>query len=389
MKLSLSAKWLVLFGRLVVVLLSLAFLVFTVAWLSGMFESKVEPGWSLRAARKLTTQPTDQVHEVFKPHVDEAMGTLKASSRTIVSSKVLATIQSVAVSAGDQVQVGDELVILDSAEFETRLKQARQGQEAAQARWERALADWKRLETLRKQNAVSISEYDAALGEKKIAEAEVARSKQAVQEAAIQLSYTRILAAKPGRIVDRLAEPGDMAQPGAPLLVLYDANSLRLEAPVSESLAVKLQVGGDVAVVIDATGQSFETTIEEIVPQADAPTRSFLVKASLPESSGLFEGMFGRLRVQTGERRHLCLATDALIEMGQLDFVDVVQPDGTLERRLVKLGQLGLPGRREVLSGLSAGDTVVLQNQQPLPPLDLERDREPATLPSQPELGDE
>ncbi len=74
----------------------------------------------------------------------------------------------------------------------------------------------------------------------------------------------------------------------------------------------------------------------------------------------LYEGMFGRLRIPAGERRHLCLNTDAVIEVGQLEFVDVVLPDGNIERRLIKIGQLGMPGRQEVLSGVEAGERVVL-----------------------------
>ena len=75
----------------------------------------------------------------------------------------------------------------------------------------------------------------------------------------------------------------------------------------------------------------------------------------------LYEGMFGRLLIPAGQRRHLCLATDAIQQIGQLEFVNVVRPDQTLERRLIKTGRLGMPGRVEVLSGLSAGETVVLQ----------------------------
>jgi multidrug efflux pump subunit AcrA (membrane-fusion protein) len=119
------------------------------------------------------------------------------------------------------------------------------------------------------------------------------------------------IASKSGRIVDRLAEPGDTARPGEPLLVLYDATSLRLEAPVLEQLAIKLRARQELKVYIDALQREVVSTVDEIVPQADAPSRSFLVKASVPRSEDLYEGMFGRLRIPSGERRHLCLATDA------------------------------------------------------------------------------
>jgi multidrug efflux pump subunit AcrA (membrane-fusion protein) len=145
-------------------------------------------------------------------------------------------------------------------------------------------------------------------------------------------------------------------------LVLYDASSLRLEAPVLEHLAVRLTTGDTLKVYIDALQREVESTIDEIVPQADAPSRSFLVKASVPRSDYLYEGMFGRLRIPAGQRRHLCLATDAIRRVGQLEFVEVVTNDGQIEKRFIKTGRLGMPGRIEVLSGLKAGETVVVKS---------------------------
>ena len=209
------------------------------------------------------------------------------------------------------------------------------------------------------------SDFDRAQRQYDVAKAEESRARQAVSEAEILLSYTKINAAKNGRIVDRFAEPGDIANPGTPILVLYDATSLRLEAPVMEHLAVKLRLGAQLQVYVDALDREFDATIDEIVPQADAPSRSFLVKASLPRSEDLYEGMFGRLRIPAGSRKHLCLEMDAIERIGQLEFVDVVQPDGILERRFIKTGQVGIPGRQEVLSGLQAGDQVLIKRTSP------------------------
>ncbi len=354
------STWLILAARLGGVVFGLGILVVTIAWLSGMFEEKVLPGWSQRGTQVLADQPTDIVHEVTKEQIEEAVGTLKASSRTVVSSKVLATIDSIGVSAGDEVVEGQTLVQLDGKEYQTRLDQAKQALQAATARLEQARKQYDRVQSLIRQNAASPADQDMAIRDQQVALAEESRAQQAVSEAAVMLSYTTIIASKSGRIVDRFAESGDIAQPGSPILVLYDATSLRLETPVMEHSAVKLRLGDKLQVHIDALDREFSGVVDEIVPQADAPSRSFLVKVSLPKSNDLYEGMFGRLRIPTGERRHLCLATDAVVRVGQLEFVDVVLDDGTIERRLIKSGQLGMPGRGEVLSGLKAGERVVL-----------------------------
>ena len=338
-------------------------LILLIAWLSGMFEEKVASDWEPRGVQQHADEPTTEVHEVTKPYVEEAVGTLKASSRTIVAAKVLATIEKIYVKAGDQVNQGQPLIDLDAKEYQARLSQAKQGLAAATANRDDAEKEFERAETLKKKNVVTKSEYDRAMRELQVAQAEELRAKQQVSEAEILLSYSKIKAVKSGRIVDRLAEPGDIANPGSPLLVLYDATSLRLEAPVMERLAVKLKPGDELKVYVDALNKTYEATIDEIVPQADAPSRSFLVKASLPRSDDLYEGMFGRLLIPAGTRKHLCLDMDAIDRIGQLEFVNVVRPDGTLERRYIKTGQVGIPGRQEVLSGLQAGDEVILKTK--------------------------
>jgi RND family efflux transporter MFP subunit len=338
----------------------LAALVLIIAWLSGSFESKIAPSTPVAQRRILADQPTDVVHEVTKDYIDEAVGTLRAASRTVVSAKVLATIEEITVAAGDQVSEGDVLIRLDNQDLQARLKQAEQSLIAASATRKQAETTYARNERLREQNAASQAEFDEATRRRDVSRAEELRAEQAVSEARVMLSYTTIAATKAGRIVDRLAEPGDTARPGEPLLVLYDATSLRLEAPVSEQLAVRLRAGDKLNVYLDALQREVESTIAEIVPQADAPSRSFLVKASLPRSEEFFEGMFGRLHIPAGQRRHLCLATDAIHNVGQLEFVEVVAPDGSLEKRYIKTGRIGMPGRIEVLSGLKAGERVVL-----------------------------
>lgn len=348
------------FGRILVGLTGLAGLVLTIAWLSGMFETKVQPGWESPGTRQHADEPTDLVHEVTKEYMEEAVGTFKAASRTIVSAKVMATIEEIPVSAGDQVAEGEELVALDDQEYQSRLKQAKQSLEATRANREQAEKDLERVKRLYEQKVATRAEFDRADRDVQVATANESRAGEAVAEAEVLLSYTKIAAAKSGRIVDRYAEPGDVAQPGEPILVLYDAGSLRLETPVTENLAIKLKSGQNLGVYVDALNDTFTATVEEIVPQADAPSRSFLVKASVPRSPDLYEGMFGRLFIPAGERRHLCLATDAVTRIGQLEYVDVVLPDGNLERRLIKSGRLGFPGRMEVLSGLQAGERVIV-----------------------------
>lgn len=350
----------VLFRTVLPTLLGLVLLIGVIAWLSGAFTEKIEPGRAESSPPTLGAELTDVVREVTKDYIEEAVGTLKAASRTEVSAKVLATIEEITVSAGDMVQEGDVLVRLDHEEMQSREDQAQQALLVAAANRKNAETAFARVKELKDRKVASQSEYDTALAHKDVAVAQESQAKQAIEEAKIVLSYAEITAPKAGRVVDRLAEPGDTARPGQPLLVIYDAESLRLEAPVLEKLAVRLKIGDKLIVHVDALDQAVEAVVDQIVPQADASSRSFLVKASLPRTDNLYEGMFGRLLIPAGQRRHLCLATDAIQDIGQLQFVKVVRDDNTLERRMIRTGRLGMEGHVEVLSGVTAGERVVM-----------------------------
>lgn len=345
-----------------VILLGLGLLGVLLAWFAGVLEDKIPPGQHAAPVRSAEGWPTDEVREVAKDYFEESIGTLKAANRTVIASKILATVEEVTVNAGDQVEKGQLLARLSSDELQARLRQAEQAYAAADANRIAAETAYKRLAQLQKTNpgAVTQATIDESVARVRVTRADQSRLRQAVTEAKVLLSYTQIVARRDGRVVDRLAEPGDTIGPGQPLLVVYDEKSLRLEAPVVEHLAIGLTVGQPLTVRIDALNRTVSAVVDEKVPQADAPSRSFLVKVSLPQSDDMYEGMFGRLLIPSGRRHHLCVASDAIRTIGQLQFVDVVRDDGTLERRLIKTGRPGEAGRVEVLSGVDAEETVVL-----------------------------
>ena len=357
---SASVLTLVLIGILVVSV------VVAMKWVTVSWTRKIPPGETEQPVRKIADgAKVEEVHEIVQPYFEEALGTLKAATRTEISARVLAPIQRVMARAGQEVKAGDDLVVLDRRTLETSRSQAHASLVSAQASLDKAEKDFARASELIKTRIISKEEYDEVQSRVEVARANLDHAQQALAEADVTVSYSTIKAPKSGIIVDRLAEEGDMAQPGVPLLILYDPTSLRLEVPVMENLAVKLAQGEKLRVRIDALDRTVDATVDEIVPQAQAASRSFLVKVALPKSPGMFEGMFGRLLIPAGQRRHLCLAADAIERIGQLEMVDVVRDDRTLERRFIKTGRIGRfdaegrPERVEVLSGLAAGEKVL------------------------------
>jgi RND family efflux transporter MFP subunit len=351
-------------------------LVLIIAWLAGVFTEKTPGGQTAVAGGEQdagTPRQTYVVEPKEKPYIVEAIGTLKAASRTVISSRVLARINRITVRAGDAVKKDDVLIELDQQDLEAKLSQAKAELAATDALVEQARDLVDRAARVRQTTpgAIPDQEFQKLNSSLQAALANQSRARQGVAEAEAYLSYATIRAPKSGTISNRFAEQGDTAQPGVPLLTLYDRQSLRLEVPVMENLAVNVHRGDKLTVHVDALRQDFSGVVDEKVPQAEAATRTFLIKVALPPSDDLYEGMFGRLQIPAGTRRHLCLHSGAVQQIGQLEFVQVVDPEtGKLERRFIKTGQRGYGQFVEVLSGLDEGETVVLQPAAAAPSAD-------------------
>jgi membrane fusion protein (multidrug efflux system) len=332
-----------------------------VAWLSGGCEERVAPhavdlpGTPVAAARVV------EVEASVDPAVEWASGEVASARHVVVSSRVLARIDEIRVRAGSSVAEGDVLVVLDARDLAARAGETEQALRAAEARLELAQREYTRAEELFRTGVAAQRRMDEASSQLRAAKADVAGAAQALEEARTGASFAEIRSPVAGRVVDRLAEPGDTAVPGRPLLRIYDPGLLRVEAPVRESLAVGLAVGDGLRVEIPALGDPVEGRIDEIVPFAERGARTLLVKVSLPRTDGrLFAGMFARVAIPAGERRRLLVPDAAVERVGQLEFVTVVRDDGTGERRLVTTGEAARGGLVEALSGLRAGERVQL-----------------------------
>ncbi len=350
-----------------VIVVSLGVVLFILLYMSGAFRAKVEPGTIVPPVNLATDQPKAVVHRIVDVERNEVVGTLRAVRRAEVSPKVMATVEEVTVRAGDTVKKGDVLVRLDDRDQRARLEQAEQQVLAAEANLERAENDYNRFKDLLEQKVATQQEFDEKAAQYRVAQAELKGAAEAASEAKTMLSYTVIEAPFDGIVVDKLVDIGDTASPGKNLMTLYNPSQLRLEAAVPETLAGGVAVGNPLAVRIDSLDLTLEGTVSEIVPMAEAASRSVLVKVDVLEDPRMVEGQFGRLLIPARERIRYCVPMSAVREVGQLRFVDVVTSESTIDRRQVTLGEHSEMGRIEVLSGLEAGEVVLLHGPPPPP----------------------
>ncbi|MEZ4279169.1 MAG: efflux RND transporter periplasmic adaptor subunit [Myxococcota bacterium] len=288
-----------------------------------------------------------------------ASGSVASARHTVVASRVLATIEEVRVRAGGAVEVGDVLVVLDARDLEARAQEAEQAHAAARARLVLAEREAERQAKLVAEGVGTVQESDRAAAALRVARADVSAAQRGLEAARIAKSHTEIHSPVAGRVVDRLAEPGDTATPGGPLLRIYDPSVLRVEAPVRESLAVKLQLGDLVDVEVESLGLRVEGAVDEIVPFAEAGARTLLVKVRLPADPRLYAGLFARVAIPAGERVRLLIPESAIVREGQLEQVVMAGAAGAARLRVVTTGERLADGRIEILSGLQAGERIL------------------------------
>ncbi len=333
-----------------------------VAWLSGGCGERVGPD-DVRTAAGTSADDAEIaiVSEERAMVYEAASGTIYSARHTTISSKILARIEAIPVRAGDEIEAGTLVARLDSRDLDARLAAARERVRSAQAASELALSERDRVAGMHASNVASKRDLDRTEAALRMARAELERARQNAADAEIGLSYAEIRSPVTGRVIDKLAEPGDTAAPGAPLLRIYDPGAMRLEAPVREGLATKLTSGQPLQVRIETLDLTIEGEIDEIVPAAEPGARTFLVKVRLPDDPRLFSGMFGRIAVPAGEGLRLVVPSGAIERIGQLAYATVLGGEATLSRRLVTTGPRGEGDMVEVLSGLTAGERVVVR----------------------------
>jgi RND family efflux transporter MFP subunit len=177
-----------------------------------------------------------------------------------------------------------------------------------------------------------------------------------VGESTIALDYARITAPEAGVVLGRFVEPGDLALPGKPLITLRTKDSLRLEAHVREGLIAKVAPKDQLKVEIGTLAQTVMAEVEEIVPYADPDSRTFVVKAALPDIAGLYPGMFAKLLIPVRTQEVVLVPAAAVRRVGQLELI-FVKKGQHWRSRFVKSGRR-IGDEVEILSGLSGKETI-------------------------------
>lgn len=276
----------------------------------------------------------------------EVVGTVRPAQRSVLSAKMTGAITELPIVLGQRVAKGELLARLSAGEIAARLQQAK-------SQLNQVSRDLGRERNLLAQGATTEESV-------KSLEDRTAMAQAAVKEAEVMMGYTELRAPYEGIITRRIANVGDLAAPGVPIVEMEGIVDFQVEAGVPDSLAAGLKIGAPVMVQVSGIEGSVRSTLVELSSAADALTRTVPAKFALAAGvKGLRSGQFVRLQLEGAWVRSLSVPEKALVRHGQMESVFVQAADGRAVLRIVRTGALR-DGRREILAGLEDGDRVVV-----------------------------
>ncbi len=278
----------------------------------------------------------------------ELVATIQAVQQAAIAAKVTGTITELPVVLGSRVKRGDLLVKISAEEISARLLQA-------QAQLDQAKRNLAREQKLLKKNATTPETVKSMQDMFAVARA-------SVQEAKAMLGYTAITAPYDGVITKKLANSGDLATPGTPLLQLENDTRLQAVTAIPESLINLLKEGDSLSIQVPSARITVSGTVAEIAPAIDPLSRTAPVKIDIEHNPALRTGQFARVTLPVDPATTLLIPKSAVIPSGQMDKVFVLEK-GKAQLRLVRVGSR-MDDQVEILSGLSPGDQVILDNNK-------------------------
>lgn len=263
-----------------------------------------------------------------------------------LATRTSGTVQAVNVRVGSAVRRGEPLVRLEASGVEAAVTRAE-----AQVRVARRTHQ--RIANLERDGAATQQELDQA-------EAALRTAEAALSEAGAAREYVILRAPFDGTVTARLADPGDLAVPGRPVLVVAAARGVKVEADLPAVLADAVATGDPVHVVTGAGGDRWPARVTRVVPVIDPSSQRFRAEAEFESDTGLpLAGTVARLEIPGTGSATAWVPTDALVRRGQLVGVFVLADD-IVRLRWVRTGRAQAEAV-EILAGLSAGELVVRQ----------------------------
>ncbi len=281
----------------------------------------------------------------------EALGNARSNESVDIRPKITATLMEILFKEGQEVEAGEVLVKLDSLEQVADLA-------AAKAALVESEASYNRSSELFKNNVVAKSQLlqDEA---KKIADEAM------VSVAEKRLADTVVRAPFAGRIGLRRVSVGSLVDTDTVITTLDDTHIIKVDFDLPEIYLSRIEPGLKVLAHSAAfPDHVFNGSVSSIDTRVDPVSRTVRVRSVMPNPDGhLRPGMFLTVNLLNDTISALIIPERALIPERSVQYVFVVDDNGLVEKRTVQIGRRR-PGEVEILSGLSEGETVIVDGVQ-------------------------
>ena len=282
--------------------------------------------------------------------VVEALGTLKANNSVTITSTVTELVTEVHFTDGQRVKKGDLLVSMDTSDELALLQEE-------QARLGEAKRLVKRLKPLTAQNATSKSALDAQKSIVSVAEARIKGIQSQIDKRLIKAPFDGLVGFSDISV-------GTLAQPGFELATIDDDTTMKMDFSVPERHLSYLIKGLKVEAQTQAfPEQKFNGEITSINSRINPVTRSVVVRAIIQNTDQLLKpGILMRIQLATQTRTSLLIPEEAITANATEQRVFKIEHNDNITSVTETLISIGTrqAGKIEILSGLKAGDQVVI-----------------------------
>ncbi len=292
------------------------------------------------------------------PQTVTAEGVVEAVKQATLGAQVAGRIVELNVKAGDTVRAGQVLARIDARTADQAVAASLSQVAEAEANLANARRKHERNRDLLAQKFVSQAAVDQSEAEFKAAQAQLAAVKANAGQAVAAQSFNTITSPYAGVVGATHALVGDMAQPGRPLITVFDPRELRVTATLPQAALATLKLALPVQVEIASLGRTLMATKVTVIPMADARTHTTPIRLDLPAAEGLLPGQFARARFITGTMSALAIPAGAVLKRGEVTAVYVIDREGRAQLRQIRTGEAVGDGQVEVLSGLNDGERI-------------------------------